>query len=170
MLNVQKTHYFSNTVHYGGPLCPASLQMLCFLQSPSFNKHSSDWATWPRTLWWPNVGNVTPLSIIACSAFKIKVKTVNNVLSFTISSSRERNRVAWQTQWWCCMCVHTSHGCEVNVSPSLTHTHTRDAALWPSLSLFSLYTQAHTHTRCCDVTLSLTHTNTTRKTPHLNSQ
>ncbi len=87
--NVQNTHSFSNTVHYCRSSRPRLSQMRHFLQSPSFRQAvCSDWPTDPVHCDWPNttshIGNVTPLSIIA---FKIKVKTVFNILSFTISSN-----------------------------------------------------------------------------------
>ncbi len=39
--NVQKTHYFSNTVHYCSSSMPRLFQMHCFLQSPSFQQPQS---------------------------------------------------------------------------------------------------------------------------------
>ncbi len=94
---------------------------------------------------WPNttspVGNVTPLSIIVASAFKIKVKTVNNVLSFTISSSPrgEQSHVTDTMMKLVCVCtqaavkmiseeLYTPLWCDplslsLSLSLSLTHTH-----------------------------------------------
>ncbi len=75
--------YFSNTVHYCRSSMPRLSQTLNFLQSASFRQAQSV----HHKLC---VGNVTPLSIITSFCFfKAKVKTANNVLSFTISSSRK---------------------------------------------------------------------------------
>ncbi len=96
--NAQETHYFSNTVHYCRSSIPRLSQTHFFLQSPSSRQAQSALIVQltqcivigrtPQAL----VGNETLLSIIA-SAFKVNIKTVNKVLSFTISSSREGNRV-----------------------------------------------------------------------------
>ncbi len=135
--NVQKTHYFSNTVHYCSSTMP-----LCFLQSPSFRQvykclihsfiqvqsaligqliQSIVIGRTPQA----RVGNVTAVSIIASFSFQV---------SFTISSSRKGSRVAWQTQWWSSyvFAVYkprlrwflmgcTLH-CDVTLFPSHTHT------------------------------------------------
>ncbi len=72
--NVQKTHYFLNTV---GPLYPASLKRFC----PSFRQSTvcSDWPTGTLHCDWLNttqapVGNVTPLSIIRSFSLQIQFK------------------------------------------------------------------------------------------------
>ncbi len=101
----------------------------------------SDWLTDPVHCDWPNttsrIWNVMPVSIIASFSFQKNIKTVNNVLSFTVSSSREGNRVTWQTQCW-----------SSNVfahKPQLRRFLTR-CTLWPSLSLSLSLSLSHTHT------------------------
>ncbi len=70
---------------------PRSLKHLVFYKAPPSDKHSLLWlANWHSALWLaehhkPRKCNA-PFHNRA-SAFKIKVKTVSNVLSFTISSS-----------------------------------------------------------------------------------
>ncbi len=83
MFNVQKTHYFSNTVHYCSSSMPRLSQTHRYLQSPSFRQAQSALigqltqciviSRTPQA----HVGNVTPLSIIASFSFQV---------SFTISS------------------------------------------------------------------------------------
>ncbi len=68
MFNVQKTHYFLNTVHYLNSSMPRLSQT-----SPTFRQAQSALI---GQLTQACVGNVTPLSIIASFSF-----------SFTISSS-----------------------------------------------------------------------------------
>ncbi len=166
-----------------GPLCPTSLKRFVFYKVPPSNKRSLLWlANWPRALWLaehhkPRRKCNVPLHNRELQLSKLK--TVNNVLSFTISSSpkEEQSRVTDSDD--ARMCLQTSCGC-VTMSPSLTHasthagthagTHARTHARTRT------HTHTHTHTRLCAVTLSLslslshTHTHTTRKTPHLNSQ
>ncbi len=97
-------------------------------------------------------------------------------LVFPSVQAREGNRVAWQTcsSWWCSYVFANKRGCDLTVSPSLTHasthththtlTHTHDAALCPSLSLSHTRAHAHTHTHdaalCPSLSLSLTHAHT----------
>ncbi len=78
--NVQKTHYFSNTVHYCRSSMPRLSQTLRFLQRPSFRQAQSaligqltQCIVIGRTpqAW---VRNVTPLSIIASFSFQNKCK------------------------------------------------------------------------------------------------
>ncbi len=145
--NVQKTH-FSNAVHYCRSSMPR-LKRFVFYKVPPSDKHSLLWlANWPSVLWLaehhkPHRKCNSPFHH---PAFKIKVKTVNNVLSFTISSSLrgEQSRVTEVVKKLVCVC-------------------TQAAVVWPCLPL------SHTHTiavvQWCDL---LSHT--TRKTPHLNSQ
>ncbi len=148
MLLLFKKYNFSKTVHCMSPM-PRLSQTLHFLQSPSFWRAQSALigqltqcfviGRTPQA----RVGNLMPLSIIL--AFKIKLKTVNDVLSFLISSSQNGNRVAWQTQWWSsyvfahkprlCDCLPLSHTRFCDPLP-LTHTMLR-----PSLSLSISYTQ-----------------------------
>ncbi len=80
-----------------GLLCSASLKHIVFYKAPPSDKHSLLWlASWPRELrlakhhkhaseMWCQ--NLYPLPKSQASAFKINVKTVNNVFSFTITSS-----------------------------------------------------------------------------------
>uniref|UniRef100_A0A672L229 Ig-like domain-containing protein n=1 Tax=Sinocyclocheilus grahami TaxID=75366 RepID=A0A672L229_SINGR len=78
--NVQKTHYFSNTVHYCRSSMPRLSQTLRFLQSPSFPQAQSALigqltqciviGRTPQAL----IGNVTPLTIIASFIFQNKCK------------------------------------------------------------------------------------------------
>ncbi len=113
---------------------PRLSQTLSFLQSPSFRQAQSALigqlaqciviGRTPQA----RVGNVTPLSIIASFSFQINVKTVNNVLSFTISSSPrgEQSHVTDTVMKLVCVCS------------------TQAAVVWPCLPLS--HTQAHTHT------------------------
>ncbi len=122
-----------------------------FLQSPSFRQAQSALigqltqciviGRTPQA----SVGNIMPLSIIASFSFQNKCKTVNNVLSFTIISSREGNRVTWQTQWWSSyVFAHKPLSwCDrVSLSHKHEHTHTKCCIVTPSLSLW----HSHTHT------------------------
>ncbi len=165
--NVQNIHSFSNTVHYCRSSRPRLSQMLHFTKSllPT-STVCSDWPTDPVHCDWPNttshVGNVMPLSIIA---FKIKVKTVFNILSFTISSNPrgEQSHVTDTVMMLVCVCkqatiktisdgLYTPLWCD---PVSLSHTHKPWLAdvLWcGSLSYTHTHIQArahtHTHTRC----------------------
>ncbi len=80
--NVKKTHYFSNTVQYCRSSMPRLSQMLRFPQSSSFRQAQS------------------------ALIIKINVKTVNNVLSFTIISSPrgEQSRVTDTVMMFVCIC------------------------------------------------------------------
>ncbi len=94
--NVKKTHYFSNTVHYCSSSMPRLSQTLHFLQAPPSDKHSLLWlANWHSVLWLaehhkPCLKCNAPFHNRELQLSKFKVKTVNNVLSFTISSSPSR--------------------------------------------------------------------------------
>ncbi len=142
-----------------GPLCPASLKRFIFYKDPPSDKHSLLWlANWPRALWlaeyhkprWkcnaPFHNRELQLS---------KLKTVNNVHSFTISSSPrgEQSRVTDTVMKLVCVCNQA-------------------AVVWLCLPLS--HTQAHTHETLRRDPLSLSHTHThihtTQKTPHWNSQ
>ncbi len=142
--NVQKTHYFSNTV----PYCSSSMSRLSqthhFLLRPSFRQVQSaligqltQFIVIGRTPQ-ARVGNVTCHSIIASFSFHV---------SFISSSPKgEQSRVT-DTVWWCSY-VFAVHK--------------------PWLRRFLTGC-----TLRCDVTLFSSHTYTrrvTRKTPHLNSQ
>ncbi len=131
--NVQKTHYFSNTVHYCSSSMPRLSQTLRFLQSPSFRQAQSaligqltQCIVIDRTPQ-AHVGNVTSLSIIASFSFQLVLPSVQ---------ARKGNRVAWQTQRWCSyvFAVHKPRlrrhltgctlRCDVTLFPSHQHTHT----------------------------------------------
>ncbi len=138
--NVQKTHYFSNTVHYWRSSMPHLSQRRRFLQSPSFRQAQSALigqltqciviGRTPQA----RVGNVTPLSIIASFIFQV---------SFTISSSPkgEQSHVTDTVMMLVCICstqaeVKTiSDGCTYTplwwdpVPLTHTHTHTRRTKL-----------------------------------------
>ncbi len=127
-----------------GPLCLASLKRFVFYKVPPSDKHSLLWlANWHSALWLaehhkPRRKCNAPLHNLRALAFKIKVKTVNNVLSFTISSSPigEQSHVTdtvMKLRLWCDRVSLLSH------TRTHTHTLTRCAALWPHLSL------SHTH-------------------------
>ena len=78
--NVQKTHYFSNTVHYCRFSIPRLSQMRYFQQSPYYRQAQSALigqltqciviGRTPQA----RVGNVTPLSLIASFSFQHKCK------------------------------------------------------------------------------------------------
>ncbi len=127
--NVQKTHYFSNTVHYCSSSMPRLSQTLRFLQSPSFRQVQSALigqltqciviGRTPQAC----VRNVTPLSIIASFSFQV---------SFISSSpKREQSRVAYTVMMLVCICkqaavktisdgLYTPLWCD---PVPLTHTH-----------------------------------------------
>ncbi len=141
--NVKKTQYFSNTVHYCRSSMSRLSQTLSFLQSPSFRQASLLWlANWHSALWLaehhkPRRKFNTPFHNHELQLSKLK--TVNNVLSFTISSSREWKRVAWQTVMkLVCVCKQAA------ITDGLY------TPLWcdpVSLSLFLSFCLSHTHTR-----------------------
>ncbi len=129
---------------------PRLSQTLRFLQSPSFRQaqsaligqqtQSSMIGRTPQGL----VGNVTPMSIIASFSFQNTVnKTVNNVLSFTISSNLrwEQSRVRDTVMMLVCVC-------------------TQAAVVWLCLPLSQMRAHTYTHTmlRCDSLSLSLSHT------------
>ncbi len=117
------------------PLCPASLKCVVFNKAPPSDKSSLLWlVNWPSALWLAEYHKPHR----KCNfSFQKNIKTVNNVLSFTVSSSREGNRVTWQTQWWSSYVF--AH------KPQLRRFLTR-CTLWPSLSLSHTQTHTHTHT------------------------
>ncbi len=127
--NVQKKKKNSTTVYYCRSSIPCLSQMLHFLQSPSFRQVQS--ALIGQLTQCIVIGR-TPrrkcnsFSIIASFSFQNLRKTVNNVLSFTISSrgieSRDR---------------HSNEAC--------MYLHNQAAVVWPCLPL----THVSTHTRCC---------------------
>ncbi len=132
------------------PLCPASLKRFVFYKVPPSDKHSLLWlANWHSALWLaehhkPRRKFNTPFHNHELQLSKLK--TVNNVLSFTISSSREWKRVAWQTQWWnlcvfanklrlltgytLCCDVTLSLSLSFSLSVSLTHTRRTKLYIW----------------------------------------
>ncbi len=131
---------------------PRLSQTLRFLQSPSFRQAQSALigqqtqsiviGRTPQGL----VKNVTSMFIIASFSFQNTVnKTVNNVLSFTISSSSrwEQSRVRDTVMMLVCVC-------------------TQAAVVWPCLPLLQTRARTHTHTmlRCDSLSpyLSLSHT------------
>ncbi len=85
------------------------------------------------------VGNVTFFPQSRASAFKVNIKTVNNVLSFSISSSLkgEQSRV---TQW------RSSY-----VYAHKTWLRQLTNVMWPCLSLPLSLTHTHTHTTCYSI-------------------
>ncbi len=109
--------------------------------------------------------NHSPCNAPFHNRFKLKVKTVNNVLSFTISSSpkREHSRVTDTVMMLVCVCKQAaiSGGLytplwrdPLSLSLSLIHTQAADV-LWCdpvslSLSLAHMHANTHTHThkRC----------------------
>ncbi len=111
-----------------GPLCPASLKRFIFYkaQSALIGQLTQDIVIGrtPQAAWW-------------ASALKIKVKTVNNVLSFTISSCLrgEQSNMTdmMKLEYVCKQAVnktisdrlYTQLWCDpVSLSLSHTHTHT----------------------------------------------
>ncbi len=126
-----------------GPLCLASLKRFAFYKVPPSDKHSLLWlANWHSALWLaehhkPRRKCNAPLHNLRALAFKMKVKTVNNVLSFTISSSPrgEQSHVTdtvMKPRLWCDRVSLFSHTrtrtqrCAVTPSLALSHTHTHD--------------------------------------------
>ncbi len=131
-----------------GPLCPASLKRFVFYKVPPSDKHSLLWlANWPSALWLTEHHKPRRKcnSLFHHPAFKMKVKTVNNVLSLNISSSLrgEQSRVTEVVMKLVCVC-------------------TQAAVVWPCLPL--------SHTIVVVQWCDLFHTHTKHKTPHLNSQ
>ncbi len=147
--NVQKTHYFSNTVHYCSSSMP-HLSNASFSTKPLLLTSTvcSDWPTDPVHCDWPN----TTSTHRKCNA------PCHNQVSFSSSSSPkgEQSRVTDTVMKLVCICstqsvvkmiydgLYTLLWCD---PVPLTHTHTHK------------HTYTHTHTRCV-----------TRKTPHLNCQ
>ncbi len=143
MLNVQKTHSFSNTVHYCRSSMPRLSQTLRFLQSLLLTSAvCSYWPTDSVHCDWPNTTSTLrkciPLSIIASFSFQNECKDLiiikaNNVLSFTISSSLrgEQSGVTdtvmmlecvkpWLRQLTPLLCVNPP---SLSLTHSLTHSH-----------------------------------------------
>jgi len=123
-----------------------------FLQSPSFRQaHSALIGQLTQCIVigrtpQASVGNIMPLSIIASFSFQNKCKTVNNALSFTIISSREGNRVTWQTVMvLVCVCTQAA------------------VVMWPYLPLSQTWAHTHKMLHCDPLSLSLTlaHTHVT---------
>ncbi len=137
--NVQKTHYFSNTVHYCRSSMPRLSQTLPFLQSPSFRQAQS--ALIGQLIQCIVIGRtpqarvvyVTLLSIIASFRFQV---------SFTISSSPrgEQSRETDTVMMLVCICstqaavktisdgLYTPLWCDpVPLTHTHTHTHTHNA-------------------------------------------
>ncbi len=161
--NVQKTHYFSNTVHYCRSSMARLSQTLRFLQSPSFRQVQSALigqlaqciviGRTPQA----RVGNVTALSIIASFGFfKMNVKTVNNVLSFTIRSSQrgEQSRVTDTVMMLVCVCKQAAIKiadvlwCDpVSLALTRTHTHTHTTHETPHNQLVTLQRERKTWNR-----------------------
>ncbi len=135
--NVQKTHYFSNTVHYCRSSMPRLSQTHRFLQSPSFQQVQSALigqltqciviGRTPQA----RVGNVTPLSIIA--SFSLQVSFISS------SPKREQSRITDTVMILVCICstqaavktisdrLYTPMWCDpVPLSHTHTHTHTHD--------------------------------------------
>ncbi len=116
--NVQKTHYFSNTVHYCSSSMPRLSQRLCFLQAQSaLIGQLTQCIVIGRTPQ-ARIGNVTPLSIIASFSFQV---------SFTISSSPrgEQSRVTDTVMKLVCICTQAViKTADSTVTLSLSHTHT----------------------------------------------
>ncbi len=132
------------------PLCPASLK----LQSPSFRQAQSALigqltqsiviGRTPQAL----VGNVTPLTIITSFSFS-KLKTVNHVLSFTISSCSivQQSHVTDTVMKLVCVCTQAA---VVWSCLPLSHTHARThmTLRCDPFSLSPSFTHTHTHTQC----------------------
>ncbi len=94
---------FQDTVHY----CRSSMPRLS--QTLLTSTVCSDWPADTEHCDWPNTtsGNVTHLSIMPALAFKINVKTINNVLSFTISSSQKERQSRVTDTVMMLLCVYT---------------------------------------------------------------
>ncbi len=87
--NVQKTHYFSNAVHYCRSSMPRLSQCFVFYKVPPSDKHSLLWlANWHSALWLAEHHKphrkCNDLSITVSFSFQTECK---DILSFTISSS-----------------------------------------------------------------------------------
>ncbi len=141
--NVQKTHYFSNTVHYCKSSMPRISQMRCFLQSLSVQKVIGQLTQFIVIDWTPQWcvhlhTNVMTLTIIASFSFQV---------SFISSSPRgEQSCVTNTVMKLVCICTQAA---VKTISDWLY------ALLW-----------------CDPVPLTHTHTqrHITCKTPHLNSE
>ncbi len=147
--NVQKTHYFSNTVHYCSSSMPPLSQTRHFLQSPSFWRAQSALigqltqciviGRTPQAL----VGNVTPLSIIASFSFQV---------SFTISSNPKKEQSHMTDTVMMLVYIFSTQAAVKTISVGLytplwcdlvplthTHTHTHDVLraklrIWQSIA------------------------------------
>ncbi len=132
--NVQKTHYFSNTVHYCSSSMPRLSQTHRFFTKPLLQTSAvcSDWPTDPVYCDWPNTTSTCrkckALTIIASFSFQV---------SFISSSPKgEQSRVTDTVMMLVCICItqaavktisdrlYTPLWC--NPVP-LTHTHTHEA-------------------------------------------
>ncbi len=181
-----------------GPLRSASLKRFVFYKVPPSDKHSLLWlASWHSALWLakhhkPSRRCYAPFHNRQPQLSKLK--TINNVLSFTISSSLrgEQSRVTDTVTKLVCVCkqaiiktisdgVYTPLWCD---PVSLSHTHTQAVIktisdgvytpLWcDPVSLFLTHTQAvikaisdglYTPLWCDPVSLSHTHTQAVIKT------
>ncbi len=148
--NVQKTHYFSILYVNVGPLCPASLKSLVFYKAPpSDSAVCSDWPADPVHCDWMNTTSTSRKCNAPFHNRELqlsKLKTVNNVLSFTISSSPrgEQSCVTDTVMMLVCVCKQAA------------------VVMWPCLPL----SHTRARTRRCAVTLplplthSLTHSHT----------
>ncbi len=130
--NVQKTHYFSNTVHYCSSSMPCLSQMHYFLQSSFQQVQSALIGQLTQSIVigrtpQARVGNVTPLTIIASFSFQV---------SFIRSSPKgEQSRVTDTVMILVCICstqaavktisdgLYTPLWCD---PVPLTHTHSHN--------------------------------------------
>ncbi len=145
--NVQKTHYFSNTVHYCNSSVPRLSQTRCYLQSPSFWQVQSALigqltqciviGGTPQAC----IGNVTPLTIIVSFSFQV---------SFTISSSPRGEQSRMADTVMMLVCIWSRQAAVKTISDGLYTPLWCDPACSP---------HTHSHTR-----------RVMHKTPHLNSQ
>ncbi len=128
-----------------GPLCPASLKRFIFYKVPPSNKRSLHWlANWPRALWFakhhkPRQKCNAPFHNRELQLSKLK--TVNNVLSFIISSSPRGEHLDTvmilvcvcnqpRLRWFltgCTLRCDVTRSLFLSLSLSLSHTHTHNA-------------------------------------------
>ncbi len=140
--NVQKTHSFSNTVHYCRSSMPCLSQMLRLLQSLLLTSTvCSYWPTdsvhcdWPDTT--STLRKYIPLSIIVSFSFQNECEDLiiikaNNVLSFTISSSLRGEQSGVTDTVMMLECVKTADSTVMCDPPS--HSLTRSLSLTHSLT------------------------------------
>ncbi len=138
-----------------GPLYPVSLKRFVFCKASPSDKCSLLWlANWHSALWLaehhkPCRKCNAPFHNRELQLSKLKLRQLIMSLVLPSVQAWERNRVVWQTQWWCSY-VFANKGCtlrcDVTLSLSLTHTHTQAAIKIADVLWCDPVSLSHTHT------------------------